>query len=646
MLSTALDGLTVVDFTQIGAGPTATMLLADMGARVLKVEPPSGELGRGLGPAWIGDDSALFHGFNRNKYGIALDLKSPDGAAVARRLVACADVVVESMRPGVMDRLGLGREQLSRDHPDLIYCSISAYGQRGPYAGHAGVDGIVQADSGLMSLIGVEGGEPCKVQTPVVDVMTGYVAVVGILAQLTQRGRDGRGEHLDVNLLNTALALQQSSLTGYLADEQPPTRAGSAAPYSAPNQAFRTSDGWIMVAAYTPDRWRRLCAVLDLPELADDERFTTSPLRVAHRVELVQELTRAFVRRTTSTWLEVLRGADILCAPVATYPDVVNHPQVAANGMIAEVHHPTHGTLRMPGFPINSAVVNARPQRPAPACGQDTIPVLRTVGYTDDQIASMRASGAIHSPMSGPAQPAAPEPAQTAGMDVLRALHSRKSVRAYLDKPVPRHLVEDVLADAARSPSATNTQPWQVYICSGAARAELSQELVALHYTDDTPHVEQYLYYPKEWRDPYLARRRAVGKELYGLLGIPKGDKEAMRRQWARNYEFFDAPIGLFFTIERDQEQAAWLDLGMFLQTTMLAAVGHGLGTCAQQSFARYHQVIREHLEIPDNEIVVCGMSLGFPDPGAPANQLRTTREPVSAFARFVGFEDPDGSDT
>ncbi len=166
MLRNALDGLTVIDFTQIGAGPTCTMLLADMGARVIKVEPPEGELGRSLGPAWIGDDSALFHAFNRNKLGLCLDLKKPEGLAVAKRLVAQADVLVESMRPGVMKRLGLGFEQLAADHPRLVYCSVSAYGQHGPYAGHAGVDGILQADSGLMSIIGTPGAEPSKVQAP------------------------------------------------------------------------------------------------------------------------------------------------------------------------------------------------------------------------------------------------------------------------------------------------------------------------------------------------------------------------------------------------------------------------------------------------------------------------------------------------
>ncbi|AMR80979.1 CaiB/BaiF CoA transferase family protein [Cupriavidus nantongensis] len=395
MLRDALDGLTVIDFTQIGAGPTCTMLLADMGARVIKVEPPGGELGRGLGPGWLGDDSALFHGFNRNKLGVALDLKSADGVAVARRMIASADIVVESMRPGVMERLGLGHARLAQAHPALIYCSISAYGQQGPYAHRAGVDGIMQADSGLMSLIGLPDSEPCKVQAPVVDVMTGYVACMGVLAKLAQRARDGLGGHLDVNLLNAALALQQSSITSYCADGKLPERVGSAAPYSAPNQAFRTADGWVMVAAYMPERWRRLCEVLGRRELADDPRFATSPLRVANRAAMVEALTSEFVKRPTDAWLAVLKDADILCARVATYEDVMAHPQVAANHMLQRVRHDTLGEIRMPGFPINSAQENALPAQPAPACGQHTKAVLAELGYGPSQIDALEKQGAI-----------------------------------------------------------------------------------------------------------------------------------------------------------------------------------------------------------------------------------------------------------
>jgi len=396
MLRHALDGLTVLDFTQIGAGPTCTMLMADMGARVIKVEAPGGELGRGLGPGWIGEDAALFHGFNRNKLGIALDLKSAQGASVARRLATDADIVVESMRPGVMDRLGVGYAQLSEINPSLIYGSISAYGQSGPYADRAGVDGIVQADSGLMGLIGLEGAEPCKVQAPIVDVMTGYVAAMAILAKLAQRARDGRGGHLDVNLLNSALALQQSSITSYFANGELPVRVASAAPYSAPNQAFETGEGWLMIAAYMPERWTRLCALLGMPALATDARFATSPLRVANRQAMVDMLTAVLKTRTADEWLPVLQGGDILCARVADYRDVAMHPQVAANGMLAEVMHPVHGAIRMPGFPVDSTATNVEPHRAAPACGQDTRQVLRVAGYGDEEVDELLHAGAVH----------------------------------------------------------------------------------------------------------------------------------------------------------------------------------------------------------------------------------------------------------
>ena len=395
MLRHALDGLTVVDFTQIGAGPTCTMLLADMGARVLKIEAPEGELGRGLGPGWIGEDAALYHGFNRNKLGVSLDLKSPGGLQVARRLIAGADIVVESMRPGVMGRLGLGHGTLCEEHPGLIYCSISAYGQRGPYADRAGVDGIVQADSGLMSLIGLEGAEPCKVQAPIVDVMTGYVAVMAVLAKLAQRARDGRGGQLDVSLLNAALALQQSSISSFFADRALPVRAGSAAPYSAPNQAFETRDGWVMIAAYMPERWTRLCTLLGLPQIATDPRFATSPLRVANRQAMVEILTGVLKTRSTEEWLPLLRANDILCARVASYEDLACHPQLGFNGMLAQVEHPVHGTIRMPGFPVDSAEANAQPHRPAPSCGQHTREVLREFGFDEAHIAGLLRAGAI-----------------------------------------------------------------------------------------------------------------------------------------------------------------------------------------------------------------------------------------------------------
>lgn len=395
MLRNALQGLTVVDFTQIAAGPTCTMLLADMGARVIKVEAPEGDLGRSLGPAWVGDDSALYHGFNRGKQGLCLDLKQPPALAVAQRLVAEADVLVESMRPGVMERLGLGYHAVAELNPALVYCSISAYGQQGPYADRAGVDGILQADSGLMSLIGIPGAPPCKVQAPVVDVVTGYMACMAILAKLQARHRDGQGGHLDVSLMNSALALQQSSISSYLRDGELPTPIGSAAPYSAPNEAFQTEDGWMMVAAYNGNRWERLCTLLGHPEWAGDPRFASSAQRVVHRAEMQEALTGVFRTRSTAYWLEQLRAADTLCARVADYSDLLNHPQLAENGMLASIEHPRHGTLRVPGFPVNSAEAARQPYKPAPDKGEHSRELLAEMGFSELEVEEMFGCGAV-----------------------------------------------------------------------------------------------------------------------------------------------------------------------------------------------------------------------------------------------------------
>ncbi len=393
MLNDALRGLRVLDLSQVAAGPLCSMWLAQLGAEVIKVEPPGGDLGRSLGPAWVGGDSALFHALNCDKKGVCLDLKSPEGVALARSLVAGADVLLESMRPGVMDRLGLGYEDLRSAHPGLVYCSISAYGQSGPYAQHAGVDGILQADSGLMGLIGVPGAEPCKVQAPVVDMVTGQIACTAIVAKLLQRARDGQGGHLDVNLLNSALSLQLTSLASYLRDRRLPDRIGSAAPYSAPNEAFETSDGWLMVAAYMAGRWERLCQAVDCPDLQRDELFASSASRTANRTRLRERLNAVFRTRSTAEWIERLRAADILCAKVAAYDDVVAHPQVRSNRMLTQVEVAGQGAIGLPGFPVNSAQENERVRAAAPRLGEHTREVLAAHGVGASTIERLIAEG-------------------------------------------------------------------------------------------------------------------------------------------------------------------------------------------------------------------------------------------------------------
>lgn len=224
-------------------------------------------------------------------------------------------------------------------------------------------------------------------------------------------------------------------------------------------------------------------------------------------------------------------------------------------------------------------------------------------------------------------------------MSAVEAVRTRRSVRAFTGQPVPRETVEFILALAARAPSGSNIQPWKVYAVAGAARAALSAELLAAHADPAGPaEPPEYYYYPTEWRDPYLARRRKVGWDLYGALGIAKGDKAAMARQHGRNYDFFGAPVGLFFTLDRDMEKGSWLDLGMFMQNVMIAARGLGLDTCPQQAFCNHHRIVRRHLGIPDTEILVSGMALGHADADAPENRFDTEREPADAFTRFSGF--------
>lgn len=222
------------------------------------------------------------------------------------------------------------------------------------------------------------------------------------------------------------------------------------------------------------------------------------------------------------------------------------------------------------------------------------------------------------------------------------AITSRRSVRAYLDTPVPRETIEQILKAASRAPSGTNTQPWRVRVLTGEARNRLCEAAVHAHNTEPEKHDYSYTYYPAEIPEPYISRRRKVGWDLYGLLGIKKGEREKTHKQHARNYMFFDAPVGLIFTIEKVMEQGSWLDYGMFIQNVMIAARAHGLHTCPQAAWVKFHRVVIDVLDIPDNEEVVCGMALGYEDTSAIENSLRTEREPVSGFATFHGFDEAD----
>lgn len=352
-LQGALSGLRVIDFTQIAAGPLCTMLLADLGADVVKVEPPDGDLGRRLGPPFIEGQGGVFLALNRNKRGVVLDLKTEAGRRQAHALVADADILVESFRPGVAERLGIGFAAMRALNPRLLYCSISAYGQQGPWSGKPGVDGVLQAVSGLMSITGNAGEPPSKLQAPVVDMVTGYQAAIAVLAALHQRAAGTLPGQLDVSLFAGSLMLQQVPLSGYLSGGELPVRCGSGAPYATPNEAYATADGHMLVAAYQEPRWQRLCQAIGAPGLAEDPRFARLPQRMAHRAALTAALEGILTGRPTAHWLAVLEAADILCAPVADYAALRHLPPLA--GLLAET-----GSLRMPGFAIGGPALPIR----------------------------------------------------------------------------------------------------------------------------------------------------------------------------------------------------------------------------------------------------------------------------------------------
>ena len=367
-LAGALDGVRIVDFGQIAAGPLCTMLLADMGAEVIKVEPPAGDVGRTLGPPFIEGESAVFLSLNRGKKSVVIDLKTAGGKAEALALIESADILVESFRPGVADRLGIGYAAMRARFPALVYCSISAYGQTGPWAQKPGVDGVLQAVTGLMSITGAEGEAPSKVQAPVVDMVTGFQAAIAILAALRQRDAGGAPGQLDISLFASSLVLQQAPLTAYLATGETPRRCGSGAPYATPNEAYETSDGYILIAAYQPERWTRFCCAIGRPEIADHPCFATLEARMEHRLPLTGLIEAALRRRTTAEWLALLEGQDIICAPVADYATTLASPQIAAAGLLVETDHAKAGRVAMPGFSIGRRPPS--PRSPAPMLGE------------------------------------------------------------------------------------------------------------------------------------------------------------------------------------------------------------------------------------------------------------------------------------
>jgi crotonobetainyl-CoA:carnitine CoA-transferase CaiB-like acyl-CoA transferase len=391
-----LQGYRVLEVAHLIAGPVCGMSLADMGADVIKVEEPGkGDASRSVYHVTLNGEGPLYLTMNRNKRGVALDLSSRDGRQIFYRLVERADVVIEAYRGGVAERLEIDYARLARVNPRLIYCSLSAFGPVGPWREKPGLDALVQAMSGLMAITGEPDGGPALCGAPVVDTIGSLLAVQGVLTALLHREKTGEGQRVDVSLLDGALLAHAARLSVFHLTGEDLRRMGNAHPELVPYQAFRARDGWIFVAVRTDKLWQAFCQAIGKPGLTADPRFATKADRLAHRKVLVEILEGVFRGRRVREWMEALEAADVLCAPVNNYSDVVRDPQVLASGMIVEQEHPTAGRFKTIGIPVKLAKSPGRIRTPAPALGEHTEQVLREAGYGDAEILSLRQRGII-----------------------------------------------------------------------------------------------------------------------------------------------------------------------------------------------------------------------------------------------------------
>lgn len=392
-----LDGIKVLDFTRHMAGPYGTMLLGDYGADVIKVESvPDGDGSRTIGTAFVDGESALFLIWNRGKRSIALDMRTSEGLEAVHRLVAEADVVVASYRPGVADQIGIGYDALSAINPRLVYVAVSAFGADGPLAPYPGTDPVVQAMSGVMSVTGEPDGGPNLVGVPMADFTGAMVGAQAVMLGLFARERTGKGQMIDVSMLYALLSSLTTRLASHWVDGEDPGRFGSAHSVVVPYEAFKTSDGYAVAGVWGgADGWERFCRAIGEPALAHDERYLTNPQRVAARPELTKYLNKIFITKTTAEWQESFNEHRALYGPVLTFSQILNHPQVQQAGLVQTVNHPTVGEIPQLGPVIYLHDTPGEIAGPPPLLGQHSREVLAEVGYNGAEIDELVAAGTI-----------------------------------------------------------------------------------------------------------------------------------------------------------------------------------------------------------------------------------------------------------
>ena len=391
-----LSGMVVLDLTQILAGPMCTMVLADMGADVIKIEKPNGgDDNRRMAPPFVKDWSAGFLAVNRNKRSLALDLRSESGREVFRRLVLDADVVVENFRPGVMERFGLGYEALTVMKPSLVYCTISGFGSTGPARNRGGFDLVAQGVSGLMSITGHPDMPPAKVGVPITDLTAGLYGANGVMAAYIHALKTGQGQMVDTSLMEAGIAYTVWESSVYFAEGEIPGPLGSAHRVSAPYQALRTRNGYLNLGAATQPTWEQLCRAIGREDLMDDDRFRNPWDRKAREQELADLLEGTFTTQDTEHWLELLDGAGVVAGPIYNMEQVYRDPQVLAREMLVDLEDPDLGTIHSIGVPVKLSATPGKIRRRAPALGEHSAEVLREHGFGQEEVDRLMAEGVV-----------------------------------------------------------------------------------------------------------------------------------------------------------------------------------------------------------------------------------------------------------